>query len=357
MTLPQRPDLRGVSPEIAAYIVALEAELVALRGAKPRAAARSVSTEVDFDPNAPVENPTEPPTTFSLITATAGGIIKRTPRHLYERQRRGGMGVFDLDAPVGDPPAFLTIADINQSLIIVTSLGRVFPLSVNKLAESPVRGRGEALRAWMPLQPGERLALVMPDLGSGYLTMVTERGWVRRWRYNIFGRALQPGTILYDPREGGLPSVACWSAADADLLIVTAKGNAIRFAESQIPVRGCLGMRVDPDDAVVGVAAVREESGAFLLADDGKGTVRLMAGFSQNKAPGSGGKQAMKADRLVAGAAVGAQGDTDIFVISRLGKIIRFRAEDVPAKEGVVQGVACMALRADQTTALVACQA
>ena len=68
----------------------------------------------------------------------------------------------------------------------------------------------------------------------------------------------------------------------------------------------------------------------------------------------------MKADRLVGIGAVGGgavdngavdNGD-DIFIISRLGKIIRFRADEIPAKEGVVQGVACMALRSDETAAL-----
>ena len=74
-----------------------------------------------------------------------------------------------------------------------------------------------------------------------------------------------------------------------------------------------------------------------------------MTGFSQNKAPGAGGKQAMKADRLVGVGAV-SDGD-DIFIISQLGKIIRFRADEIPAKEGVVQGVACMSLRGDETMA------
>ena len=59
------------------------------------------------------------------------------------------------------------------------------------------------------------------------------------------------------------------------------------------------GVRYDPNNPVVGVTGVRETSGVFLIGDDGRGTVRLMPGFSQNKAPGAGGKQAMKADRLV----------------------------------------------------------
>ncbi len=201
------------------------------------------------------------------------------------------MGVFDLDAPENDPPAFLTVADQSQTLIVVTTSGRAFPLSVATLAEGAVRGRGESVRKAVPLSPDEKISLITPDMGAGHLTVVTRRGQVRRWRYNVFGRNLQPGTILYDIREGGAPAAACWSGADAELFIVTAKGLGIRFAETQVAVRGSLGIRVDPDDAVVGVASVRPEDGVFMLSGDGKGTVRRMEGFALNKAPGSGGSR------------------------------------------------------------------
>jgi len=349
-----RPDLTGVSAEVRAYIETLEAELARVR----RPARMAPRAAEDDLPAEPTPGPAEPPTTLAVITATAGGLIKRTFRHLYERQARGGMGVFDLDADglnrQADPPAFLTIADFDQSLIAVTSQGRAFPLAVRQINETPVRSRGQALSQWIPLQPGERLALLIPDQGSGYLTLATVRGQVRRLRYHYFGAALKPGTILYDLREGGAPAAACWTPGDGELFIATRKGNAIRFAETQVPVRGCAGIRVDPDDAVVGVAPVRGDSRVFLLSADGKGTIRAMSGFSANKEPGSGGKVAMKADRLVGAAAVAA-GD-DIFVISRLGKIIRFAADEVPEKEGVVQGVNCMALRGDETAALVISQ-
>jgi DNA gyrase subunit A len=100
---------------------------------------------------------------------------------------------------------------------------------------------------------------------------------------------------------------------------------------------------------VVGVAATSEEGGVFLFTDDGKGTIRLMSGFTANKAPGSGGKVAMKTDTLVGAMAV--SDNDDLFAISELGKIIRFQAVEVPAKEGVVQGVNCMNLRNDRCTA------
>lgn len=355
----ERPDLTNLPLEVLSYIQSLEAELETLRAtpaprAEPRQAAAPRQTteraEVLLDEDVAV--PSEPPTTFNLITATAGGVMKRTPRHLYDRQRRGGMGIFDLDAPEGDPPAFLTVADAAQTLIVLTTLGRAFPVQVGQLAESPVRGRGESVRKAVPLNGDEKISLLTPDMGAGNLTVVTRRGQVRRWRYNVFGRSLQPGTLLYDIREGGAPAAACWSAADADLCIVTAKGLGIRFTEGQVAVRGSLGIRVDPDDAVVGVASVRPEDGVFMLSADGKGTVRVMAGLALNKAPGSGGKQAMKVDRVV-GAVLAKPGD-DVFAISGLGKLIRFAVDDVPAKEGVVQGVNCMALRNDACVAVVA---
>ncbi len=137
-----------------------------------------------------------------------------------------------------------------------------------------------------------------------------------------------------------------------EVFIVTSSGLAIRFSERQVPVRGCLGLRVNPDDRVVAVAAPPADGGVFLLGEDGKGTVRLMAGFTANKSPGSGGKVAMKADRVVGALAVDEQ--SDVFAISRLGKVIRFQVNEVPAKEGVVQGVNCMNLRADDCVTLCA---
>jgi len=316
-----------------------------LRGARARGRERAAVVDAEE-----IFEPSEPPTTRNVITFSAGGLAKRTPRHLYDRQRRGGMGIFDLDAPEEDPPASLTITDQSQTLVLVTDQGRAFPVKVSQLAESPVRARGQSSSKWLPLLPSERLALVLPDQGSGYLILVSQRGQVRRLRYHYFGDNLQPGTLLYDVRQGGAPAAFCWSAGDADLFIATAKGNGIRFPEAQVPVRGCLGIRVDPDDAVVGVAAVDDESGVFLLGTDGKGTIRLMSGFTPNKTPGGGGKVAMKTDRLIGAARV--NDEDDIFIISRLSKIIRFRAGEVPVKEGVVQGVNCMALRGDEPTAL-----
>ena len=340
----ERPDLSHVDSTIRAYIEALEAELERLR--------ESDATADQLNAAAVPLEPSEPPTTLNVITVSVAGIAKRTPRHHYYRQRRGGMGVFDLETPESDPPAFLTIADESQSLLLITNHARAFRVPISELPESPLRSRGQLLTERLPFRPEERLAIILPSQATGYVALVTERGHVRRLRYHYLGENLRPGALLFDIQELGAPATACWTLGEAELFIATRQGKAIRFAEQRVPHSGCLGIRLDRDDTVVAVASVQEDSSVFLLSADGKGAIRLMAGFAANKAPGSGGKVALKTDHLI-GAVTVVESD-DIFIISRLGKIIRFQAGEVPAKEGVVQGVNCMALRADETTALTA---
>ncbi|MEZ4870439.1 MAG: DNA gyrase C-terminal beta-propeller domain-containing protein [Caldilineaceae bacterium] len=337
MTL-ERPDLTAVAPNIVAYIEALEEALENLRAEAEQTTRSDVALE-----------PSEPPTTLNVISVSAAGIGKRTPRHYYSRQRRGGMGIFDLDSDADDPPAFLTVADESVGLILITNQGRACRIEVSAISERAVRDRGEPLLEDLPLRPDERLAVVAPDQGGAYLALASERGQVRRIGSQYLGKSLQPGTLLYNINEGGAPVAACWTSGNDEIFIATRQGKAIRFTERQVPIRGCLGMRVDPGDSVVGIAATAETGGIFMLTDDGKGTIRLLSGFSANKAPGSSGKVAMKSDLLVGANAV--TENADIFVISQLGKLIRFRADEVPAKEGVVQGVNCMNLRNDACVA------
>jgi DNA gyrase subunit A len=288
-----------------------------------------------------------------VVTISHDNQAKRTPRHHYVRQGRGGMGVFDLETGTEDYSNSVTVADENQHLLLFSNFGRAFRLPVNTLAESAVRARGEPLSQLLPFRPHERLVAVLPGDGGEFVALVSQRGWVRRIHHNYLGRSLIPGMSFHNVKEGGYLTGACWTPGDGDLFMLSRQGKGIRFDEGQVPGRGCLGMRVHVEDAVVDVVAVYPDSGVFLLGKDGKGTIRLMNGFSANKAPGAGGKIAMKSDHLVGGTTVN-EGD-DIFIVSRLNKLIRFAADEVPAKTGVVQGVNCIGLRGDEAAAVTSC--
>jgi DNA gyrase subunit A len=348
----QRPDLSQTSPEVVAYIAALEAEIARLHEAVSIPVEESATDESAQNPPAETPIAEEPPTTFNVITVSANGLIKRTPRHLYSPQRRGGMGIFDLETPSEDSPATLLIADESQHLIVLTNRGRAFRMPVNTWPASPLRSRGQSLAARLPLESGEQPALVVADQGRGYLALLTAQGYIRLWPYYIVGEKLRSDVPLYKVENFGPPAATCWTPGNGDLFIATRQGLAIRFSEKLIAGAGGQGIRLEGGDAVAAITAVQPAEGVFLLGADGRGTIRMMAGFSPNKAPGAGGKLALKTDHLVGAVTVPEAMQADLFIISQLSKIIRFRADEVPPKEGVVQGVNCMALRADQTAAI-----
>jgi DNA gyrase subunit A len=328
----ERPDLTGIPQAVQEYIAALEAALAQLQAGE--ASARSVEPE-------------EPPTTIQVISMSRKGVAKRTPRHFYGRQRRSGMGVFDLEVAAPDVPAHVALVDEAGVLLVITSLGRVFRLPVTQIEETAVRAAGVSLA--LPLYPHEQIVRTLPADDGRYLILVSQRGWVQRVAVNYVGKSLIAGMTFHDTKRGGQVTGACWAPDQGELFIATRNGLAIRFLASQVPASGCLGLRVDQDDEVVAVTAVTEASGVLLISQDGKGTIRQMAGFRLNKAPGAGGKQAIKTDHLVTVLTVNAT--DDIFLLSETSKIIRFKAEEIPAKEGVVQGVNCMSLRNDQVMA------
>ena len=343
-----RPDLSKVDPQVLAYIQALEGEIERLRERPSPTRARE-RREEEVESELPLV-PEEPPTTIQVITLTASGLAKRTPRHLYTRQRRGGMGVFDLDSPDDNPPSILCLADESQTLLLLSEHGRAFRMPVSSIPETGVRGRGESIVAKLNLSPDEKLKAALPVQAQGYIALVGRNGMVRLLRHHVFGEYMKPGAPLIDLKTFGPLASASWTAGDGDLFIATRQGRAIRFSEKLIPPQGGLGIRLADGDSVEAITGVREDSGVFILSSDGRGTIRKMEGFNPNKAPGAGGKAAMLADDLAGAAAV--EEGCDILILSRLSKVIRFQAAEVPPKDGVVQGVNCMSFRADQAVAL-----
>ena len=333
----EKPDLSQVSPAVLEYILYLEAELERINS-KPSIHNIPLETVLaDAD---------ERPTSINIITMTTSGNGKRTPRHEYSRQRRGGMGVFDLEAPDDDSPVVLSSADENQHLLLLTTLGRGFRLSPSRIPVKQVHSRGESIIDRLPFEKNEQIAAILPTQASGYIAMISKNGMVRCLRHHLFGEYLKPGTAFFSGVEFGPLAAACWTPGDGELLIATRKGMAIRFAEKLVPPQGTRGIRVEEGDEVVAITSVDQESGVFMLGSDGKGTIRVMAGFNPNKSAGGGGKLGMKTDQLVAAFSILPQ--EDIFIISQLGKIIRFQASEVPQTEGVIQGVICMSLRSDE---------
>ncbi len=210
MTPIKRPDLSQVDPAVREYIESLEAEIqshprrISQESPKP---VHPVEIE-ELPPEGEIFEPGDPPTTLNLVTASLQGMINRTPRHLYLRQRRGGMGIFDLETRSGDNPSYLAIADEVQSLLIFTNYARAYRLPVNKLPKSPVRSRGQSLAERLPLEPDEKPAAIIHDQASGYVALVSQSGVVHCLRHHLFGEYMKPGMALFPTKESGAVSLS-----------------------------------------------------------------------------------------------------------------------------------------------------
>jgi DNA gyrase subunit A len=327
---------------VVSYIEFLEAELRRYRKPSP-------AEETPVESELPPMKPNEPPGTRCVITLTGNGIAKKTSRHLYIRQRRGGMGIYDLDTPENDPPVALVECEEGQHLLLFTNLARAFRYPTSQLVAAEIRNRGQNITQRFGLLEGETIVAALPDETRGGVALVSEWGFVRYLRHHVFGEYMKPGAVMFDARKFGPLSSACRTPGDGDLFIATQGGKAIRFSEKLVPPQGGPGMRVESPDRVVAVTAVYDDSTVFLADANGRGSLRQMASFTANKSPGGGGKIAMHTGELTLAMTVSI--DDDIFLISRLSKLIRFMASEVPVKDAPVQGVNCMLFRADEVVA------
>lgn len=356
--------IQQASPALQRYIRTLEMENARLRqellelrqSAQRRQRVEAAVRERSVDsPTTQLITPRHPDD-VQVVTITSRGLAKRTPLNDYATQRRGGIGVFDILAPREDLVAHLFVTRATAALLLLSNRGRAFRLPLDTLPLTDVRGRGASLPERLLFTSDESIAAVLPLDDNDPRTTVliaTEGGWLRTLHRNYVGPRLQPGTLLSDPHRGGAPAAMTLSNGASDVLMVLRSGAGYRFSERQAGRDGVRGIQARPDDRVVGVVSVRSDDDHVLLVTaDGQGTRRQMAGFAANKTPGGQGKVIMKTDALVGAVAVNT-GD-EALCISGFAKIIRFAADEVPAKTGNVQGVAVLDTRGDTLAALAA---
>lgn len=354
--------IEQASPALKRYIHTLEQEnarlrqeLLELRQTVTRRQRAETLRETRSEPASAALPTVRYPDDVMVLAITARGLAKRTPLNDYSTQRRGGIGVFDIQSTRDDLVAHLVVTRASAALLVLSNRGRAFRLPVDSLPLTEVRGRGASIPERLLFTDDETVAAVLAlddELDTGNTVLIaTQSGWLRSLHRNYVGVRLQSGTLLSDPKRGGPPAVMTLSDGGGEVLMALRSGLGYRFAERLITRDGVRGIQVHPDDAVVGLVSITSDADEVLLVTaDGQGTRRQMAGFATNKSPGGQGKVIMKTEALVGAAKAGA-GD-EALCISGFAKIIRFAAEEVPAKSGVVQGVNILDTRGDSLAAL-----
>lgn len=290
----------------------------------------------------------------SVILLTTENYIKRTLVSEYRRQHRGGKGKRGMTTKEEDVIDQLIPASTHDYLLFFTNKGRIFRLKAYEVPAASLAAKGVAAVNLLALQPEEKITSIIKHEkdanDEGYLFMATTKGTVKKTPFKDYANIRTNGLIAIKLDDGDELRWIKKTTGDNDVIISTSAGQAIRFTETDArpmgrSARGVRGVRLRPNDSVVGMDIVSNNEGNLLvISEHGFGKVTKAAQFPAHKRGGVGIKAAIvtaKTGPIVAVRSL--EGDTEeILLISSKGQAIRVALKDIPVIGRTTQGVRIM---------------
>ena len=306
----------------------------------------------------------------NTLVLTSGGYIKRTNPDEYRRQKRGGVGVIDLDTKEEDFVTNFLTASTHADLLFFTDKGKVYQIKMYDIPEGKRATRGKSVLNFISLSDDEKVTsiLAMPkdkkDI-DGSLFMVTENGTAKKVSVKSFQDVRSSGIIAIKLSLGDRLISAELVEKGDDISIVTKKGQSIRFKESAIRemgrgAGGVRGIKMDKGDRVVGAHHIKPDwkSGHLLvISANGYGK---RTNLSEYKVQGRGGsgiltsKVTSKTGQVIASQVVTDQ-EEEVIAISKKSQVVRVGLKEIPALGRQTQGVRIMKLREGDSIASLIC--
>ncbi|MEH6380629.1 MAG: DNA gyrase subunit A, partial [Dietzia cercidiphylli] len=295
-----------------------------------------------------------------VVTITETGYAKRTRTDLYRAQKRGGKGVRGAELKQDDIVRHFFVSSTHDWLLFFTTKGRVYRVKAYELPEASRTARGQHVANLLAFQPEERIAGVIRIKGyqdAPYLVLATSNGLVKKSRLEDYDSPRSGGLIAVNLRDGDELVGAALAGPEDDLLLVSEKGQSIRFHANDDTLRpmgratsGVMGMRFNDGDALLSMSVVRsemDENQLFLLVATERGYSKRTA-LAEYTAQGRGGKGVLtlmfdpKRGKLVGATIVELQ--DELYAITSSGGVIRTFAKQVRKAGRQTKGVRLMNL-------------
>ncbi len=299
-----------------------------------------------------------------IIVMTRGGYVKRIRPEVYRVQRRGGKGIQGIETKEEDVVEHFLTANTHADLLFFTSSGKVFQIKAYEIPEGSRTAKGKAIFNFLSIRPDEQILSIVAIPKSAkkqateaprYLAMVTTHGMIKKANSDAFDNVRRSGIVAITLKKGdALRGVALVSPKD-EILLVTARGQAVRFRESDVramgrAAAGVKAMRLKREDRIIGVniiSASGENQNAELLVvmDQGFGKKTPLKEYKRQKRGGSGIKTAQLTSKN--GAIISThliRGENELIAISQKGQVIRTALKGVPTLGRATQGVRIMRL-------------
>ena len=295
---------------------------------------------------------------FALVL-TQGGYIKRTNPAEYRRQKRGGVGVVDLDTKEEDFVTHLLTASAHSDLLFFSDRGKAYQIKMYELPEGRRATKGKSIMNFISLEAGERITSILPmpkDVkasASLSLIMTTQNGTVKKTSAESFKEVRRSGLIAISLEKGDALISASFVRKGDTVFLVTAQGQSIRFAEDDVremgrQAGGVRGIKIGAKDAVIGAGVVEKGSDKELLvlSSLGFGKKTPLKEYKVQGRGGSGIKTSAvtaKTGPVIAGLIVDEHGE--LIAMSQKSQVIRLDLAEVRSSGRQTQGVRVMKLR------------
>ena len=348
-------EIEGLKAKIADFLEILASEtrkleivkeeLIAIRNkyADPRRTEIcAISGEVDIEDLIPQEE--------CVLTLTQFGYVKRLAVDTYKIQRRGGRGVSGMSRREEDVATEMFIINSHDYVLFFTDKGRVYRLKCYEVPEGSRQSKGINIANLLPISPEEKVTSMIRVHEfdeEKYLVMVTRRGIIKRIALNAYNTARKGGLIALELNEGDELAWVRMTDGNANVIVATRMGAAIRFNENDVrqmgrQARGVKALTLKEGDEVIGMSVVREGGLVLTVSETGYGRLSNPEDY-RIQSRGGKGLFNYHVERYGMVAAIKVVDlDDDIIIISQDGIIIRIAADSIRVCSRPSKGVTVM---------------
>lgn len=304
-----------------------------------------------------------------VITISHMGYIKRTPLTEYRTQNRGGVGVKGSATRDEDFIEHIYVTTMHNTMLFFTEKGRCFWLKVYAIPEGARSSKGRAIQNIIQIEPDDKVRAYInvrrlddkEYVENNYIIMCTKNGTIKKTLLEAYSRPRQAGVNAIVIREDDQLIEAKLTSGNAQVMIASRSGKAIRFYENTVrPIgrvgAGVRGIALEGDDCVIGMICVEPESGqdVLVLSENGYGKRTDLEEYRITNRGGKGVKTiniTEKTGDLVSIQAV--TDDNDLMIINRSGITIRTAVSGIRLAGRATQGVRIINLRDTDSIASV----
>lgn len=303
----------------------------------------------------------------SVLVFTKGGYVKRTDPGEYRTQKRGGVGVIDIEPKEEDFVTMLISANTHSDLLFFTNKGKAYQIKMYDLPEGKRATKGKSIMNYLSLDGDEKVSSILPidketKKTVETLMMVTKNGIAKKVGAESFKDVRRSGLIAIKlDKDDELQDVLPISKGD-EIILATTAGQSIRFKETDVREmgRGAAGVRaikLGKADFVIGVDRIpkgEKDAAILTLSSNGLGKKTNVKEYKTQKRGGSGIKTAKvttKTGKLIVAGIVKDQ--EEIIAVSQKGQVIRVNLDSIPTSGRQTQGVTVMKLRTGDSIASI----